>query len=144
MGAGFFYYFAKFTISRFVILKFECVLVNQNHTALMTIFLLHTKCIVKQCNFQSPAEMWTKQKVKFLELRKIIIYWLLRHLSILHKLNILEFFNFHTFSYKKVNKFIMICVFFTHFNAVKRPQNIFFLKFFHVIIIIQIKCKLSF
>ena len=51
------------------------VLVNQNHTEpLMTIFLLHTKCIVKQCNFQSPAEMWTKQKVKFLELRKIIIY----------------------------------------------------------------------
>ena len=75
MGAGFFFTILRNSLYRDSLYRSLSVLVNQNHTApLMTIFLLHTKCIVKQCNFQSPAEMWTKQKVKFLELRKIIIY----------------------------------------------------------------------
>ena len=108
------------------------VLVNQNHTApLMTIFLLHTKCIVKQCNFQSPAEMWTKQKVKFLELRKIIIYWLLRHLSIfLYYFTQAIYpwiFQFpHIFIQKSKYIHYDLRIFFTHFNAVKRPQKFFF------------------
>ena len=72
--------------------------------------------------------MWTKQKVKFLELRKIIIYWLLRHLSIFHyyftQAKYPWIFQFPHFFIQK-SKYIHydLRIFFTHFNAVKRPQN---------------------